>query len=660
MKDPKCPPQRPMTAVSMANILFLLALFLIPLALYQKAFSFDFLNWDDNYYVYNNPHIRSFAPENITAWFTHTYVRLYVPITLASYALDYLCFGPQAWGYHVTNVGLHLLNIFLAFLLFRRLTPNRGAALLGALLFGLHPAQTDTVAWISERKTLLYSFFILVAWLLWTRKADPAWQKKVRLPAVFLLFFLALLAKPVAALFPLLMMGSAYFSTSTTKPPLRRPVLLIMLAITAALGTLTFFFHLELFSEKGIPGAQEIFLYPWLRLGLYLRILLAPAFLSPDYPSPDIYLKTGGPELWIPLLASLLAVMLSAIGFLRKTPWGFWAFFALLWLLPVLSPIAVQVRNHHLYLSILGFCALWIIGLRARPRLLILLLILLNIACFGFSWQKIGVWKNTETLWNSVLAQRPDNFIAHLNLGNHYQEKGDLDRAESHYQAILHKTHGKYAYANLISLYLAQKRAGDAEALTAEMEKRYPDHPDLYFFKASLAHLTGKPEEAESWLRRSLEAGSKNPTVFFNLGMIHLSRREPEKAEPLLEQAVRLNVAFSEALYFLGISRLAMAKYPEALATFQRMLKSRLRLPGTDFQLGFTYYKLGNISKARSSYLDSIRNDPEIAEAYYHLGLLYADAPSIRRAYLEQALRRDPGNPKYAAALEQTMKASGP
>lgn len=105
-----------------------------------------FLNWDDGEYVANNPFIRSFAPENIRAWFSTFFVGNYQPVTMLSYAVDYAIGGPAASAYHISSMLLHMVNACLVYVFFSKLQPQKAIALFTALLFALSPVQAMSLS----------------------------------------------------------------------------------------------------------------------------------------------------------------------------------------------------------------------------------------------------------------------------------------------------------------------------------------------------------------------------------------------------------------------------------------------------------------------------------------------------------------------------------
>jgi hypothetical protein len=134
---------------------------LVTAIVYSNYLTNGFVHWDDDLYVYTNQDIRHFDGAAIHEFFTGYFVKMYVPVTMISYALDYKIGALDPTIYHCTNLLLHLLNVALVFYLIFLLTGQTAIAVISAVFFGIHPLHVESVAWISERKDLLYSFFYL-------------------------------------------------------------------------------------------------------------------------------------------------------------------------------------------------------------------------------------------------------------------------------------------------------------------------------------------------------------------------------------------------------------------------------------------------------------------------------------------------------------------
>lgn len=161
-----------------------------------------FTNWDDDLYVTDNKTIQSAGPAKLKNIFTTLFIAHYQPVTVLSYALEYHFFKLDPFYYHLTNLILHLLNCLLVFWLIYLLSNSLLVAALTAVFFGIHPLQAESVAWISERKNLLYAFFYLGAMISYIYYLSRAKKLKYYIFCLSL-FILSLLSKSAAVTLPL-------------------------------------------------------------------------------------------------------------------------------------------------------------------------------------------------------------------------------------------------------------------------------------------------------------------------------------------------------------------------------------------------------------------------------------------------------------------------
>ena len=135
------------------------AIIFVTAIIYLKALQNGFTNIDDDYYIVNNPYLRDFSLNGIVAIFTHFYSFNYHPFTSLTNLIEYKLFGLNPLPYHFVNVCLHLLNIWLVYVLAQLLSSKRSTALIVCILFAIHPLHVESVAWVAERKDVLYTFF---------------------------------------------------------------------------------------------------------------------------------------------------------------------------------------------------------------------------------------------------------------------------------------------------------------------------------------------------------------------------------------------------------------------------------------------------------------------------------------------------------------------
>ncbi|NTW33679.1 MAG: glycosyltransferase family 39 protein [Bacteroidetes bacterium] len=186
-----------------------IAILVFTTLIYIKALFNDFA-WDDEIYIMRNPFLRDFSINGIKVIFTSFYFSNFHPITTLTYFLEYKCFGINPFPYHLVNILLHLLNTWLVFKLVEQLSNKKITALVVSLLFAVHPMHVESVAWISERKDILYSLFYFLSLLSYLRYVKHGFSVKHYIWT--LLFFIAsLLSKSAAVTLPVLLIGIDIF-----------------------------------------------------------------------------------------------------------------------------------------------------------------------------------------------------------------------------------------------------------------------------------------------------------------------------------------------------------------------------------------------------------------------------------------------------------------
>jgi tetratricopeptide (TPR) repeat protein len=436
----------------------------ICLLVHLRALSCSFVHFDDLDYVVNNQTIRQIDLNLFITAFTtpHLIYVILIPLTEISYALDYLLWGLNPAGYHLTNVLLHTINtslvVILADRLYRQYIVNTGddsitsrtypmMLLLAGVIFGIHPLRVESVTWISGRKDVLYLFCSLASLLAYLRYAA---QKELRLWRSFqyrsylislLLFLLALLAKPVGAILPLMIMTIDWYPLGRLRKGQVVSVLLEkvpFLVIAAVISVVTIMSannaHL-LYSGDSMPLVIRASI-SGNALFEYLRLFLYPINIIPFYVLPR--------QIPYEYIAKSLAIVLLA-GFClysyRKRKWLLAAFaWYLLPLLPVLALIqqgpdaALAVRYTYLpsvVLSIVaaamlnGFCSK-LTQMHDRFRCVFPIFILLVFLFYaGVTVKLIDVWRDTETFWGRIIDVDP--------IGRAYQERALFRSATQKY-----------------------------------------------------------------------------------------------------------------------------------------------------------------------------------------------------------------------------------
>jgi tetratricopeptide (TPR) repeat protein len=452
--------------------------------LYAPAVNHQFTNWDDDRQITANPDIRDLSPQGIGKMFSSFYVSLYQPLTSLGFAVEYRLFGLNPRVYHTVNVLLHLVNILLVFVLVRTLAQNAGIGLAVAALFAVHPLQVEAAAWASSLSIVLSSLFYLatlIAYVAYARSGRGRY-----FAGALVLFLLALLAKTTAATLPLvLIVLDLYLPRSLLRPCDGRGDAVntrVAASRPKALGmvhTLTthwcqrlnrrviyekipffllaaIFGGITMFARSGVSHVQDFAL----KFSLVQRVcivcysclwyvvkLIFPAGLSVFYPFPH---KTNG---WLPVAFYLAPVLLIGLavgiwyaGRYRRLL-AFAALFMLASLLLVVQIIPVSelmVCDRYAYLPCIGlFFLAGTLGQRVGERspswrrtVLVGLVIILGVFS-GATYRRVGVWRDSVTLWNDVISKRQDLWVAYLNRGMAESERGDRRAALADFDTTL-------------------------------------------------------------------------------------------------------------------------------------------------------------------------------------------------------------------------------
>jgi hypothetical protein len=435
----------------------------------------DFVRWDDPTHVTQNPAIRSLSIASLQAMFTTYIAHLYAPLTWLSYAIDYRVWGQDPVGYHLTNLLLHLANTLLVFVLVERVavaarhphppshaprprtrpSPSSLAlALIAAALFGLHPLRVESVAWVTERKDVLFVLFYLLALLTYPPLAalgrTPDRPGKIgmarwRYLLTFLLFTAAALSKSAAVTFPVvILLGNRWLTGRwrwrETVPFFAVSAVIGLVTIVAqgssATGTLADTTAIPPLARLGLVGYCSLF---------YVGKTFWPVHLSAVYPTFDEMTWTWLQTLAYP--AALAAVTWLLFRVRRPVPllWPAWLFY-LVTLSPTigLAPVGIHVvADRYCYLPFLGLATIiasvivtagrWLGG-RWRPSAwLIAVPVAGMLALLGMRTHARTVdWTDTGTLFRSVLREDPDHWLAHIKLASWYRRTG------FHEGAIIH------------------------------------------------------------------------------------------------------------------------------------------------------------------------------------------------------------------------------
>jgi tetratricopeptide (TPR) repeat protein len=580
------------------------ALAALVLVVFWPTLGNDFVNYDDDHYVTQNPHVQQGFDAASLRWAWTTGHFYWHPLTSMSHMLDWRLWGAAPAGHHATSVALHAANTALLFVLLDAMTgaPWRSAAV--AALFGLHPLRVESVAWVAERKDVLSAFFWLLTTLAYVRYARaPSWR---RMALVVLGLALGLMAKPMLVTLPATLLLLDYWPLGRLRTrddlwPLVReklplvPVVLASIAITLAL------------EDAGVMSLQELPLAVRVENAVvsyvaYLWETIWPVGLY----TPYLHARGGIPAWQTAGAAAVLLALSAAAARVRGThPW---VLVGWLWYLGTLVPVIgltqageQAMADRFTYVPAIGIAValVWLVPARApMPAVAAVATLVLGALAIRTRAQ-IAVWRDSVTLFTHALAVEERNPVAHLNLGYALGERGDLEGARRHFERALElRPQSPRAHVGLGNVLVSSGRADEAvvqyrEALAMDPESQHA----LANLGLALAGQ-GRSDEAIALYRRALAVDPSFAVAHRYLGAALANAGRPAEALPEFEQAVRLDARDPDAWNGLGVALMAAGRVPEGLAAVDRALALNPRLAGAHTNRILGLYQLGRLPEA--------------------------------------------------------------
>jgi len=566
-----------------------MALFVMTMALYWPATAFPFVNYDDQLYVYQNPEVLNGLSWSGIKWsLTAIVAANWHPLTLWSHMADCSIYHLFAGGHHLTSLLLHSANVVLLWLLFMSMTGRFWPAVLAAALFGWHPLNVESVAWIAERKNVLSTFFFLLTLLAYLRYArNPR-------PAPYLLalilFALGLAAKPMLVTLPFVLFLLDYWPLQRIFPSpaalndgnTRRDHLVLwdkipFFILGAAACIVTYIVHNkagDVVSLAGVPATSRLLNIP-LAYMTYLEKAVWPSGLCVFYGFPQSTPVVSAASCLILLLAGTFAAWHWRSKY-RWLPVGWFWFLGTL--VPVVGFVQIGLQawaDRHAYVPLMGIfliviCALnelWAVKPFARTYLILAAGAFLC-GCLVLTRQQLNDWRNSVALFSQAIAVDPNNPVAQDLLGAAYNGDGRLTEAIEHFaDAVrIQPQNGEYQYNLGRDLINAGDFAGAEDHLAAAL-KQIPDDPVLHNTLGVVLMQSGKPLEAEKEFSRAIALQPDYSKPYLNLGKTLLKEGEAPAAVTNLILAVRLEPDWPEALESLASAYAATGNLSNALST---------------------------------------------------------------------------------------------
>jgi protein O-mannosyl-transferase len=681
------------------------AVFLLTGLAFLPVLKNGFVNWDDRLNLVTNPHYRGLSLADLGWMFTTFHMSLYRPLTWMTWGLDYLLWGMNPIGYHLTSLIIHALNAVLFYFVALRLigiaVPGvatsrdfslRLASGFAALIFAIHPLRVESVAWLSARNDVVSGFFFILTILCYLRAVMVPEGQRGRfawMAAAVIIYGLSLLSKGIGLMLPVVLLILDIYplrrltgeAKSWFRPTLRMiwwekiPFLALALGAGAlAVGAKQKYGLVVPVAEYGLLSRLATAVYGPI---FYVGKTILPVRLSPYVPLPIPF----DPWAWPFLLSGLAVLIVSGGLFVARHRWPAglttWACYATI-LVPVLGIVQIGpqlVADRYSYLSCLGWAVLagagllycWELCARQRIGRATFALVggLAGVALVGFgvlTWGQAKVWRDSETLWRYTLGNGHESSYAHINLGNALAEQGHLEEALEHYrQAVRIDPEDATAYNN-IGMALAERgRMEEAIDYYRNALRIDPNHAMAHHNLGLALAERGQKEEAIEQYREALRLNADYASAHNNLGSLLAERGQMEEAIEHYRQALRIDPDYASAHNNLGNALAGQGRTKEAIEHYREALRIDPKLAMAHNNLGNTLAGQGRTKEAIEHYREALRIDPKLAMAHDNLALALAGRNEFEETieHYREVLRVNPTDAEAHNRLAVALATQG-
>lgn len=563
------------------------------LSVYAPVVRHQFVNFDDNIYVLDNPHVNSGLNWHMVRWaLTAFWAGNWHPLTWFSHALDCQVFGLYPGGHHISSLLLHVANVVLLFLLLKRVTGHRVRSLIVAGLFALHPFNVESVAWVAERKNLLCTFFFLL-----TLGAYGWYAQKPRLQrylCVAGLFMLSLASKPMVITLPFVLLLVDFWPLGRiekwSKPASAFPVpqlpfsrlaleKLPLLALSCASAVITIIAqrHLNAVAPLSVfPFTHRVMnaLYSYV---IYLEKIFLPHGFAVFYPVvPLSGWQVSFATLF--LIAACFVVWKVRPGRPYLVAGGLWFLGTLVPVIGLLQVGSQSMADRYVYIPMIGILTalVWMVFDIADSKKIDVKWVLAGsagvlVVLATLTWHQLGYWRSSYDLWTRNLAVTVTSYVNEENLAAALVELDRDDEAYPHFmRALRYRPDDPTALLNVGNYLLKHGRSDEAVEKFQTIIRTSKDSGQLAGANRGLGIANvqlGDPDTARKDFVAALQQKPESATDFYNLSMLE-TMQGVEKMKTVVS-------AHPSARGYLQLGQLLQAEsnIPDARAAFKHALQ---------------------------------------------------------------------------------------
>ena len=645
---------------------------------------------DDYGSIVNNPHIRRLWPlseaMSLPLWSPPSYETVYGrPVLSLSLALNYFLLGQQPqqpWGYHIGNLLIHISSGLLLFGLVRRTLQlprmreyfgNRAMwiALAAAVIWTIHPLNTECVTYIVQRaESLMGMFFLLTmySFLRGTQSGNGTMWYALSIVACLLGMGTkeGMIAAPILAF-----LTDWLFIAGSGRAAWKARWKIHAALFSCWIYPILFF----IYSKPFTPDPGDVFPSPWLyaltqfrSIFLYVRYSLYPVGLVFNYqmPTANGLVDVIGEAIVVISLLSVLAWALNRGHWVALL--GAW-FFLPLFPSSSFLPTADNASLHRVYLSLMPIVVLIVIAIdyvllriftRSDRSRAIGGFIMAGtaIAILGYlTSERNRDYRSAATLWSVNIHLEPNRGLWYNNLGRTVLEKGRVDEAVNLFKTAIERDPELAApYAYLGSVLRDKQHHHEAIESFQKARRRNPTNPDIHKLLGRLMNEIGQREEGILTLQKMVELEPNKPETCLQLAQAYAAIGQPTEAEAACRAALLRNRNHPQAHNQLGVILTQLGRSAEAEAEYREALRLEPDQPEALNNLGSALIRRGQYDEAVPLYEAALRHVPENADLHNNLGFAYfkLGRTSDAQSHFRAALRN---NPEHRLALENLQAA---
>ncbi len=550
----------------------------LTLIIYLSISRHDFLNYDDDWMIYENTYVTNFSFEQVKLLFTEFYRGQYSPVSMTLIGSTHSIANGNPLVLKLVGLFLHIICIFLIYILFSKISNNQRLSIIATAFFALHPVQVESVAWLSASlKIGPYAVFTLAGLVYWVKYLN---DEKIKFYIASLFFMiLSCFSKEQAFVFPLYLILITFLLKNEIF--LKKRILeLIPFGVVAILFVVITYFAVK--SNTQVQGNQfslpEKLLLMSYSFVSYLKLMLFPVNLAPFYNTPETINSIKGLLLYPIITLALIALILWSIKRNKILLFGISFFLISIVLTFALQIVSIRdslIYDRYLYLGLPGFFLAIIVASESilRRKLSIFFILILIIYAAG-TIKRVGVFKNSETIWTDAIAKNYKNPLAYNNRGHYYRQNNQIEKALADYNEALKIDPNYYLTLNnrgkvyfdrgQIDIAMADfnKCLSIAPSFVNALGNRGATHAAKNNFEAALADLN-----------RAIELEPVNLNALSNRSLTFYSMNEFEKAAGDITTYLTVKPDDADMLNLRSLSLNQLGRDMEALTDLNRAIE---------------------------------------------------------------------------------------